>query len=286
MKTFFRSGTRVFLLLLGIPLGWLSAAVAQEPLETITFQVSDADFVNPERGFMKYRDLTSPFGFDQVRPSGSSLIYGRIVADDFRDAPLSPQFLAEIQAGFDLARTHGLKVKPRVAYNNGIAPDAPKSVILQHIQQLQPLWEANQDVISHLDAGFIGAWGEWHSSTNGLENPTDRRDILLAILDALPQNRMVGIRTPHFKREIFSGSQTSDAVVITPEIAFDGSDVSRVGHLNDCFLSSPTDFGTYAHTLSGWPRDREIAYIGGESRFAPFGGETSRCTRWGKVPTP
>ncbi len=240
----------------------------------MTYQPSADDFVNPERGWMKYRDLTNPSSFNQVRSAGSGLIYGRILADDFRNGPMSQAFLDDIQAGFDLARANGIKVKPRVTYNNSIAPDAPKAVILQHIQQLQPIWEANKDVIALMDAGFIGAWGEWHTSSNGLDNPTDRAEILAAILAALPTDRMVGIRTPHFKREIYSGSPVSDAVVITPETAFDGSDLSRVGHLNDCFLASPTDFGTYAYTQSGWPRSREIDYIGSESRFAPFGGET------------
>ena len=262
------------------PVAWASsfplsrAPLGQEPLQTITYQPSADDFVNPERGWMKYRDLVNPSSFNQVRSSGSGLIYGRILADDFRNGPMSQSFLNDIQAGFDLARANGIKVKPRVTYNNGFAPDAPKSVILQHIQQFQPIWEANQDVIALLDAGFIGAWGEWHTSTNGLDNPTDRGDILAAILAALPPDRMVGIRTPHYKREIYSGSPILDTVMIAPETAFDGSDVSRVGHLNDCFLSSPTDFGTYAYTLAGWSRSREIDYIGGESRYAPFGGET------------
>ncbi|MBN1854538.1 MAG: DUF4832 domain-containing protein, partial [Pirellulales bacterium] len=64
--------------------------------------------------------------------------------------------------------------------------------------------------------------------------------------------------------------------VITAETAFDESNLSRVGHHNDCFLSSENDMGTYIHQLLGWPLERELEYIGGESRFSPHGGET--CT--------
>ena len=233
----------------------LNTAFADEPpLETIEYQPSTADFVNPERGFFHFRSLTSTSGYNNVRSQGHSLIYGQILASNFRNGPLSQTFLNQIQAGFNAARINGIKVKPRVAYNDDGGADAPKSVILNHIQQLKPLWEANKDVIYLMDAGFIGGWGEWHSSTNGLDNNADRTEILGAILDALPVDRMVGIRTPHYKREIFNGSPTNATNKITAANAFDGSDLSRVGHLNDCFLASGTDFVTYAYQGAGWTR--------------------------------
>lgn len=253
-----------------VPVG--SSSGAEPPLQTIVFQPSAVDFLNPERGFLKFTDLTNPWSYGSIRSQGQTLVYGRILADNFRNGPFSQSFLNQIQAGFDAARTNGIKVKPRVAYNDDGSFDAPKSVILNHIQQLQPLWEANKDVIYHMDAGFIGGWGEWHSSTNGLDNNADRTEILTAILDALPEDRMVGIRTPHFKREIFNGSPTDDTLKITAANAFDGSDLSRVGHLNDCFLASSTDFGTYVTV--GWSRQDELDYIGGESMYGPHGGET------------
>jgi hypothetical protein len=260
------------LLLVSTGLNQDLAFAAEPPLQTITFQPSTADILNPERGFFKFSDLTDPWFYQSVRSGGQTLVYGRILADQFRNAPLSQSFLDDIQGGFDAARLAGIKVKPRVAYNDDGGADAPKSVILNHIQQLKPLWEANKDVIYHMDAGFIGGWGEWHSSTNGLDNNADRTEILTAILDALPEDRMIGIRTPHFKREIFNGSQFSLTNTITAANAFDGSDLTRVGHLNDCFLASLSDFGTYV--TFGFSRQDELDYIGAESMYAPHGGET------------
>ncbi|MDZ4656073.1 MAG: DUF4832 domain-containing protein [Bythopirellula sp.] len=243
--------------------------------QTITFQSSNAEFPNPERGFLRYTSLTSPGSYPQIRAQGQTLVWGRVIASEFRNQPLSVAFLDSIQNGFKVARANGLKVKFRLAYNDGFQePDAPKSVILNHIQQLKPLWKQNKDVIFNLDAGFIGSWGEWHNSTNGLDNTVDRSEILHAILDALPVDRTVAIRYPHFKREIFSGSQQSDAAVITAANAFDGSDLSRVGHHNDCFLSSATDVGTYVNPGGLWPLSRELDYIGGESRYSVHGCET------------
>ncbi len=268
--------TRCFLALFGLAvlLSRSTPLVVGQDLTKLEFQATDAEFLNPERGFYRFRDLTRPTNFAEVRGQGQTLIYGRVQASDFRDRPLSQEFLDKIQAGFDETRRQGLKVKFRLAYNNGFDADAPKDVILNHIQQLKPLWEKNKDVMFHMDAGFIGAWGEWHSSTNGLDNKNDRHDILFAILDALPADRTVGIRTPHFKREAFTGSQLSNKQVITEQNAFDGSHLARVGHLNDCFLSSEDDVGTYALLNNNWPLERELDYIGGESQYVPFGGET------------
>lgn len=251
------------------------AVDAQDASQTLTYTATDAEFLNPERGFMQFSDLTNPWNYANIRNQGQSIVYGRVLASSFRDRALSSSFLNQIQSGFDTARQHGVKVKFRLAYNADGGADAPKSIVLQHIEQLRPLWEANKDVLFTMDAGFIGGWGEWHSSQNGLDTPANRSEILGAILDALPVDRTVGIRTPHFKREVFGGSQASDSAVITAANAFDGSDLSRVGHLNDCFLSSASDLGTYV--TPGWSVAREIGYIGGESRFVPHGGET--CAR-------
>lgn len=261
---------------------------AQE-MKEVVYEESFEYFPNPERGFHQMRALTNPENFD-LRSEGISLIYGRILADKFRDKPFSEEFLQGIQAGFDEARKQGIKVNPRVVYNSGPHPgsvaeygdDAPLHIVLQHIAQLKPLWHKNKDIINLIDAGFIGGWGEWHTSAHGLDSLHNRRKILFAILDALPKDRMVVIRAPHYKRAIFTGSEVNGDSVITSETAFDGSHLSRVGHLNDCFLSSENDVGTYAYTDQGWSVENELDYIGSESRYVPFGGETCRMDDRGK----
>lgn len=257
-------------------------ASAQEPeLKEIRFPSGGGDFPNPERGWYRYREMTASGSFNfAVRGENATLIFLKIRADAHRAGDLPAGLLARLQQAFDQARRDGVKLIPRVAYNDGpeagcaaeYGCDAPKAVILRHIAQLGPLWKRNRDVIHVLDPGFIGGWGEWHTSSNGLDNKRDRTDILFAILDSLPADRMAYIRYPAFKREIFGGGLSSETQVLGPERAFDGSRLARVGHLNDCLFSSEDDVGTYQHT--GWPRAREVAYVGGESRFAPFGGET------------
>jgi hypothetical protein len=143
------------------------------------------------------------------------------------------------------------------------------AVVLRHIEQLVPLWEANKDVINVLDPGFIGAWGEWHSSTNGLDSEENMNTIIDALLNTLPSDRMMLVRQPLFKRRYLSEPGDTSAT-ITPEQAFDGTPIARIGHLNDCFLSSDDDVGTY--TI--WDIQDELDYLEAESRYLPWGGET------------
>jgi hypothetical protein len=260
----------------------LNLARAQEPaLKTLTFTASTEDFPNPERGFHRYREAGAQNSFD-IRKDNNTLIFLKLRADAFRTGPLGAGFLANFQAACDQARKDGVKLIPRLAYNDGpeagcpaqYGCDAPKAVVMGHIAQLAPFWKKNKDVIHILDPGFIGGWGEWHTSSNGLDNKKDMTDILYAILDSLPADRMVYVRYPRLKRDIFAGSGTSDQAMLTPARAFDGSRNSRTGHLNDCYLSGEDDVGTYRDFSNGWPRSRELAFIGTESQYTPMGGET------------
>lgn len=219
--------------------------------------------VNPERGFHEFVDLRT-LDADTLldnAAAGRSLVYGRVLLTEYRDAPLDDAVLDEIAAGFELVRDHGMKVVPRFHYSDAIdEPDAELDRILAHIDQLAPLLQAHSDVILLLQAGFIGAWGEWHSSQHGLDAPGPRKQILDALLAALPDTRSVGVRRPSFKQENYAGP-------LTPELAHDGSALARIGHVNDCFLASDDDFGTYQ-----LPGEKDYAIA--DSAFVPVGGET------------
>jgi hypothetical protein len=168
-----------------------------------------------------------------------------------------------LSSGLLNVRDAGLKVVLRFRYDATEAGiDAPLEQVLMHISQLAPVLEAHSDVVFVLEAGFIGAWGEWHSSSNALDTPEPRRAILEALLAALPTDRSVSVRTPMFKQEIFAGP-------LLPTDAFDGSPLARVGHHNDCFLASDSDSGTYASPVSEW-----MNYVADESAHVPVGGET------------
>jgi len=219
------------------------------------------DVLNPERGLFQFRDLRSPGNLGALRDEGYTLIYGKALIDDYRDRDIDAALLEELTAAFSAVRSAGLKVLPRFYYaDDGDSPDAPLSQVLAHIEQLTAVLRENADVIAVLHAGFVGAWGEWHASTNDLTAPAARKQIFDALLAALPADRMVLSRRPSFKEAAYGGP-------LSAATAFDGSSLSRVGHLNDCFLASDNDVGTYQ--IEG-ERDYAIA----DSAFVPVGGET------------
>jgi len=238
-------------------------APASAGMVTVHFTESTAALVNPERGFYVGYNLLDPSRAATVRAAGRTLALAQVMLDTYRDRPLDTGLLTALRAGFDAARAAGIKVILRFQYNSGVAADASKARILGHISQLSPLLHDHADVISVMQAGFIGAWGEWHSSTNGLDNDADRSEILTALLAAVPVFRSVQVRTPMFKAAAFPGG------ALTQPEAYSGSARARTGHHNDCFLASATDFGTYASPVATWE-----TYVATDGQYTAIGGET------------
>jgi hypothetical protein len=217
--------------------------------------------LNPERGIFQFFDLRNLGSVSGLRGQGYTLIYGKTLIDDYRDKDIDSALTNQLTASLASLRAAGLKVLPRFYYaDDATSPDAPLDRVLKHIAQLAPLWQTNADVIAVLHPGFVGAWGEWHSSTNNLTDPAVRLQIFDALLQALPPDRMTMSRRPSFKKDAYGGP-------LTAATAFSGMPLSRVGHLNDCFLASADDMGTYQ--VAG-----EEQFAVDDSAFVPVGGET------------
>lgn len=240
-------------------------------LRTFTYTPLVGDVVNPERGFRYSLEDFVPSDFGVYRNLGVSLVYAEINLRAFRDGDIPQEKLDQIQAAFDAVRQGGVKVILRVKYNDGPwpnpEPDAPLERILRHIEQLKPLLRKNADVIAWMHAGFIGAWGEWHSSTHGLDrDPAAKQAVLQALADALPPDRFIQLRYPFDLMDLFPQP-------LRAEEAFNGTLQARLGFHNDCFLSSETDVGTYDRGGVNL-RPQATAYLAQITQFTPAGGET------------
>jgi Domain of unknown function (DUF4832)/Domain of unknown function (DUF4874) len=239
-------------------------------------------------------------------PLAISLIYRGFLLDSFLNEPLSDSFLEKIKNDFATIRSSGLKIIIRFAYTNkthtGDCPDqykicppygdASKKIVLQHIQQLKPLLQENADIIALVQMGFIGIWGENYftdyfgdASTNGLARVmdsswNDRNEVLKALLDAVPKDRMIDVRTPQIKQRFVNGpSATVNAAPLKLENAFTKTDESRIGFHNDCFLASVDDYGTFydygnSSSKRGPANDVLRKYFIEDSKYIAVGGET------------
>lgn len=228
------------------------------------YAATDENFLNPERGFYDRVDIDGDMG--HVRTRWRTLAYCPVRLDDYRERELDDVLFARLDAGWERARAAGIKLILRFVYNDGPWPvpdaDAPCGWILRHLEQLRAPLARGEDVIAVLQGGFIGAWGEWHDSKYGLDNPVDRGKILRGLLAALPRSRMVQLRTPGFKKETFGRP-------IDGAEAFSREDRARVGHHDDCFLASREVACTIYEPVEEWR-----AYVVSEGLWVPVGGET------------
>ena len=243
---------------------------------SVTLSATDEAFANPERGFYVWGadDLVrlTRADADAAFADGKRLIFMLVRLDAYKDAVIPESYLAEIKDGLGIVRSAGLKTVLRFVYNYPEtetdfqnAKDASLTRVLSHIDQLAPALQENADVISVLQGGFIGAWGEWHTSSNGLTDPAARTQIRDALLAATPTDKFIQLRYPGHVMDWY-------ATPTAPSQAFSGSGPSRIGLHNDCFLASATDVGTYSEDETERARERD--YVAAVSQSAPFGGET------------
>lgn len=212
--------------------------------------------------------------------------------DTFLNSNISDNYLAHIRTNLATVRAAGRKCLLRFAYtwddsdnnSNGIPdvlesatqqtePDLPQ--LLTHIDQLKPILQEYADVIAVLQAGFIGIWGEWYYTDHFVDNPTQpdtisaaqyerRKAVVQRLLDSLPANRMIALRYPLLKKQMF-GRTTP----ITDAEAFQNTPLARLGFHNDAFLNSYGDSGTFQS-------DADRTYLQAESLYLTMGGEVNQ----------
>ena len=247
-----------------------SRTCAASAVRHVSYAADAADFPNPERGFSKSKGSGA-----NARAAGMTLVHVYFRLDGFRDRPLPQSFLDEVAARFAEARASGVKLVPRFTYNfpqgmpdAKVDRDAPLARVLQHLDQLAPVLRDNADVIAFLEAGFVGAWGEWHHSTSGLDELPAKRAIVARLLRILPPSRSIALRYERDKRAILGRDSPLTALE-----AFTGKPIARIGHHDDCFLASKDDWDTFRPT-PGRPIAAAKAYVSAENRYVPQGGET------------
>ena len=250
-----------------------SAAPTLPAVVHARFTTSQAGFPNPERGFYKAGSNLDRLGVDEAATAyadGYRLLYARIDLADYRTADLPAEYLTRLEAGFAAARQAGVKLIVRATYNYPQgeteyhdAQDASLGRVKSHLIQLKPLLERNSDVIAFVQAGFIGAWGEWHTSSNDLTSSDNRTEIRDALLDAVPATRFIQFRYPPYIHAWYPQ---------LPGVAAALKNKFRTGFHNDCFLASQTDVGTYSEDATLRFGEQQFTDTLGD--IGPFGGET------------
>lgn len=112
--------------------------------------------------------------------------------------------LERIDAVFAGFREHNIKACLTFVYQYATdgTGEADKDTMYRHMEQLAPVLEENKDVISVVYAGFLGAWGEWHSYDTDEFSDADKIDLLEHIAAMVPEEIFLMVRLPMYKREI------------------------------------------------------------------------------------
>lgn len=179
------------------------------------------EWEDPETRF-NLSETEGQFGYDTSIKLTQLYIY----LWEWADEDLPKVAFDHIQEVFDLIRAGGYKVILRFAYNKGMDMDERidnAATIRRHLGQLKPIIQENMGLIATMQAGFIGAWGEWHSSAipEG-DQKTLTDDIVNSLLAMFPAPRGVQVRELHRK----------DAVKLT-----DPADYKRIGLHSDFFTT-------------------------------------------------
>lgn len=214
---------------------------------------------------------------EKYEPFGLTLAQTYCYLDKSMHAPIPEEKLAQLQRSFDNLRAHGLKALLRFAYEKKMRQEEGPSLetILGHMDQLAPILRENEDVIYVVQAGFIGAWGEWHSSAQELEKDKNNLAAVVAkLLEILPQHRMTQVRVPKYKRWVLENPLIGDYFVVDETTAFSGRPAARIGFHNDGFLAGKTCGGTWTEPpLFSNPGNPEFDYMTAESLYVPVDGE-------------
>lgn len=299
-----------------------SGPVFADPAAHIDYGVDDVNVLsNPERGFFvqsyaypsnewpgsSYNSLETDFPLGSTwLPEHHVTVVRRLYSlrRYCRADTLPGVFLNALEADLEHARALGIKLNIRFAYTfdsdtshdsrfscpnpDDLRVDFPIARMERHIRDLGERLSAHAAVVSHVDAGMLGRYGEWY---HGASVPTTteqaridgfRKRVVAAWLAALPKDRVVSVRTPQYKKALGLAAPPAPGQPLAA--GFNGSDASRVGHYNDCFLSTDTDTGTYSASPS--LRAQEYAYLAQETRFVPMSGETCPIQSSAGTPIP
>ncbi len=262
----------------------LSALLPFSLSASTTYFVADetTNFCNPERGFYIHSEQKvtsegqtnlSQSTFAGARKSGNSLLLRLYYFDNFRTKELPQAVLDQISSDFELFRQNGCKAVLRFAYTNDNdnypIKDASPEIWERHLEQLKPILHDNADAIAVVQAGFLGAWGEWYFSSTGTGagiKQSIKNDLINELLDAVPASRAVQLRTPDYKRDYLGVKEA-----LPESEAFSGTPRARLGHHNDAFLYQSDNMGTYSN------RTVDMNYLNQECLYLPNGGETDVC---------
>lgn len=235
-------GLVLFLVLLIIP-----AIIILNGTKSWTFEESDRSIANPDRGFYIQVKSSHPERISDIAEDVRVTLLSFDI-EEYTEGELPKEKLEELRIALETAKKERVAVVFRAAYGFRGDVTEPEQIELEsrHIEQMAEVLNDYTEQILVVQAGMLGAYGEWHSSRylNGTEeeNRESRLYILKKWEEYLNSEVKVAVRRQRFVREAMEENILS----------------GRLGIHNDALLSTDSDMGTYDEP--GMERKDELAW--------------------------
>lgn len=240
------------------------------PKIALNFKESNKEVVNSGRGFYVQINSNEEERFEELKDENIKIALVAYDIEDYLNTKIPEEKLKELEILLNKAREYKMQIVFRAAYGFDPKYEDPETIetIYNHIKQIAPILNKNKDVILSVQAGFIGPWGEWHSSKffKGDEDEVRyRNQILTVMLENLHKDIVINVRRPRFIRDAIDA----------------GIDNSRLGLHNDALLSTENDMGTYDD--SDYTREEELAWAKSNVVHGVNGGEMPTVSEFSAI---
>lgn len=269
-----RGAALIALLLFGSGFIFRSFQTKDIPMVTLSWEEGRLPVVNPERGFYVQLD-TGDYNSIEDYYKGSEnfriILLALHLKGEENEESVSEEKLLELERALMECQRVGMAAVVRTAYHFGSdVYYEPESFdrVLTHARQVSGVIKDYADTVLAVQAGFIGPFGEWHSSIymeKDEEGIPYRVRLLEVLLDSLPETVPVNVRRPMFIREAKEY----------------GLDTSRLGIHNDALLATESDLGTYVE--EGYGRREELNWVQKNVKTQINGGEMPYSSQYTKI---
>lgn len=176
------------------------------------------------------------------------------------DKSLTTTDISSLNDIINVIRENNLNVIIRFAYDfDGNIGREPKSfsTITNHINQLKSFFETNKDIISTVEAGFLGPWGEMHDA-GAYQADNYYKSLIQTLLNNTPSKMKINVRKPYFYK-LAVGNLSNSQI--------------RLGIFNDGYLGNETDLGTFDNGIS---RKDFVNWMQEQGKYTLYGGEVTK----------
>ena len=299
-----------------------SAFAASAVVQKLNYTDQLQSFYNPDRGF--YTPQVIHFQSATVtnaKPYGNKFLHLRADISMFSDnsrwgsdasnpehgtsQPLTDVMLSSFRNYLDSIRAQNKTVVVRFAYDpwyNGSWSKEPgkfemepgQDWVLKHIKQLAEVYNEYEDVITSVELGMFGPYGENHTSK--LATPQNSGEALRELIratnnvDLSARTAPVVARAFEFPTEGDNNYNVSfeiDHSVFKAKADSIGKDIWRVGLFNDGYLGTQYDYGTWGSVCAtSICRQEGVAWLEKYGANVPYGGEAlTTASGWKKINT-